>query len=215
MLRTRLMLFAVLAAALALPSIAHAQALGVNYFDNASSTLPDGTVRITTPHLRVIGTGLLGHGPDQCALIYVLKPDQEIAACCGCKLTPNQLLKLSVNNNLTANTLTGTLTGGGTIAIVPSLPNHPSTAIPPGPATCDAGLPPIATSAVIGTAFVTAWATHVQDSGAITEDDFDFSESLGARATINALWLECQTTVQGQGSGAGVCSCTDTNGVLW
>src|SRR5437879_2404372 len=104
MTRARLMALVILAAALALPSVARAQDVGINYFDNANNSLfNDGTVRITTPRLRAPAT-TLGHGVSQCALIYVIKPDQELAACCGCKLTPNQLLKLSVNNNLTANT---------------------------------------------------------------------------------------------------------------
>src|SRR3989442_13284918 len=84
MLRTRLMLFAILAAALALPSVAQAQELGINYFDNANNpSLPDGTVRITTSHLRLAANGTTNHGVNQCVLIYVLKPDQELAACCG------------------------------------------------------------------------------------------------------------------------------------
>ena len=214
--RTRLLMtLAVLVVALALPSVAGAQALGINYFDNANGTLPDGTVRITTPHLRILGTGLgAGHGPDQCALIYVLKPDQEIAACCGCKLTPNALLKLSVNTDLTANTLSGILTGG-TIAIVPSLPN--GVILPPATVStsCDAGRPPIATRATVGTAFVTAWATHVQDSGAITEDDFDFSTDAGALSTVTALWEDCTVNVEGNGSSSGVCTCGSGSATPW
>jgi len=212
MLRTKLMLFAILAAALALPRVARAQSLGINYFDNANTSQPDGTVRITTPHLRAFATGLAGHGVSQCALIYVLKPDQELAACCGCEITPNGLLKLSVNNDLTLNTLSA-VGPAGTIAIVPSLPNHPAV-LPAVLPTCDAGLPSVP-SATAGTAFVTAWATHVQDSGAITEDDFDFSTDVGARATATALWVECQTFVQGNGSGSGVCTCGSGSGTVW
>lgn len=209
MLRTKLMLFAILAAALALPSVAQAQALGVNYFDNANTGLPDGTVRITTPHLRTFGTPVTGHGTNQCALIYVLKPDQEIAACCGCELSPNALIKLSVNNDLTANTAGG-IGPSGTIVIVPSLPN--GTAVPPALPGCDAGHPPVGT-----TAFVSAWTTHVQDSGLITEDDFDFSSATdaGGAATAHALQQECFLVIQGALSGAGVCTCGSGSGTVW
>jgi hypothetical protein len=216
MLRTKLMLFAILAAALALPSVAQAQRLGVNYFDNASPgnptpPLPDGTVRITTPHLRAPAAAIPGsHGVNQCALIYVLKPDQELEACCGCELTPNQLLKLSVNKDLTANTY-GAGDTAGTIAIVPSsFPNFTTTAVPPVP-TCDPGKPP---STADGLAFVTAWATHVQDSGLITEDDFDFSGDAGAVATVAALVADC-AFIEGNGTGAGICTCGTGSGTAW
>jgi hypothetical protein len=217
MLRNKLMVFAVLAAALALPSVAQAQVLGVNYFDNANSTtLPDGTLRITTPHFRIPSNLTGSHGPDQCALIYVLKPDQELAACCGCKLSPNALLKLSVNNNLTTNTLSG-IGPAGTIAIVPSLVNGlDTTVVPPAP-ICDPTIPPL--TFVAGTPpltpFVNAWITHVQDSGAITEDDFDFFDGVGGRTTAASLVVDCGIIVKGNGSGTGVCSCTDRNGQPW
>jgi hypothetical protein len=198
------MTFAVLALTPALPGVALAQGaqfVGINYFDNANSALPDGTVRITTPHLRALANPTMGHGVSQCALIYVLKPDQQLAACCGCKLTPNALLKLSVNNNLLVNTLSA-VGPAGTIAIIPSLPNAVIPGIPPTTA-CDPGLAPVAG------AFVTAWATHVQDSGSITEDDFDFNINA---ATVAALVADCSFGL-GQGSGYGRCSCADTNGL--
>jgi hypothetical protein len=208
MLRTKPVIFVVLAVALALSGVAPAQAaddvapaLGINYFDNANNpSLPDGTVRITTPHLRtpaITGT----HGMNQCALIYVLKPDQELAACCGCPLTPDQLLKLSVNKDLTANTY-GAIGPSGTIAIVPSFPNCDPVGAPPV-VNCDPGLPPLTGE---GLPAVTAWATHVQDSGLITEDDFDFETNEGTAATVAALVADC-ASIEGNGSGAGVCTC--------
>jgi hypothetical protein len=212
MLRNRLIpMIAILATALALSGVAWAQTtppvVGVDYFDNANSaTLPDGTVRITTSLGRVPGGTAAGHGVNQCALIYVLKPDQELAACCGCKLTPNQLLKLSVNSNLTANTLSG-IGPSGTIAIIPSFPNGTSTTVPPV-SICNPAVPPIPVPGVTGSGLsVTAWATHVQDSGAITEDDFDFETGSGVVLTVGALVTDCATNVLGNGSGSGVCTC--------
>jgi hypothetical protein len=40
---------------------------------------------------------------DQCAMIYVFDDDQEMAECCGCPITPNELQTYSVESNLTAN----------------------------------------------------------------------------------------------------------------
>src|SRR5437667_6664567 len=98
--------FAVLAAALACPEIARAQDAApldvyqLNYFDNANSWFPDAFVRISNPGTTFLGTVAPVNG-DICAMIYVFRPDQQLTECCGCKLTPNALLKLSVDKNLT------------------------------------------------------------------------------------------------------------------
>ena len=54
---------------------------------------PDGTVRITN-----VGTNITTPGSGNlCALIYVFEPDQQMAECCGCLITPDGLLTLSIN----------------------------------------------------------------------------------------------------------------------
>jgi hypothetical protein len=70
----------------------------VGYYSNAGET-PDGTVRITN-----VGTNITTPGSGNlCALIYVFEPDQQMAECCGCLITPDGLLTLSINANLTDN----------------------------------------------------------------------------------------------------------------
>ncbi len=97
------------------PGVAWAQAAPIsdtdvyqlNYFDNANSGWPDAFVRISNPGTTYTVTTAPIDG-DICAMIYVFRPDQELTECCGCRVTPNALLKLSVNKNLTANPLSGT-----------------------------------------------------------------------------------------------------------
>ena len=55
-----------------------------------------------------------------CANLYVFAPDQQLAECCACPLTPNGLIKLSVTNDLTANTLTGDSVPNGVIKLLSS-----------------------------------------------------------------------------------------------
>jgi hypothetical protein len=153
-----------------------------------------------------------------CAMIYVFRPDQQLAECCGCRLTPHALLTLSVNNNLTSNPLTsGTLTSG-TIVITPSAPNNVVTPLTPGipgsDPTCNPSIPPLATPNDLQ-----AWITHIQPFNVagvpflITESDFgggDFSESFSA-TEVAALAVRCAgitgTTIGPGGSGAGLCNC--------
>jgi len=66
-----------------------------------------------------------------CALIYVFSADQQLAECCGCPVTPNGLLTLSVTKDLTSNPLTGVKPRSGVIKILSST----------GAPTCDPTAP--------------------------------------------------------------------------
>ena len=59
-----------------------------------------------------------------CAMIYVFDDDQEPGECCGCLLTENKLLTLSVANQLTSNwEVNGNDFDNGVIKIVSAVPN--------------------------------------------------------------------------------------------
>jgi hypothetical protein len=63
----------------------------VNYYSNAITTgVPDGTVRIDNPG-ETYGT--------LCAMVYVFAPDQQMAECCGCAESHNDLNTLSAAVN--------------------------------------------------------------------------------------------------------------------
>ena len=149
----------------------------VNYFVNANTEgAPDGTVQLTN-------TG--GTGGNLYAAIYVFYPDEEMAECCSCSLTPDDLRTLSINNDLTANTLTGTPVTSGTITIVSSISSNPA---------------PIKASGQIR-----AWGTHVLTTG-VTEPEFQ--QAPLSSAEITSLQNECSAIfLGGLGAGTGVCSC--------
>ena len=159
-----------------------ADVLKVDYFANANTAgAPDGTLRITNP-----GTS----GGNLCAAIYVFDANQELAECGSCLVTPNGLRTLSVNGDLTANTLTGVSLSTGSIRIISTPPV--------------AGVCPLPTR-VTPTAAVRAWATHIQNSNfSITE-----TASQDAALSANELGLlenECYAIAL-DGSGRGVLSC--------
>jgi hypothetical protein len=211
MCRAKLVGLAVLPALLALPAVVRAQAvvpdvLKVNYFDNANSGGPDQTVRITnagTNYQPIMTSPVNG---DLCAMIYVYRPDQELTECCGCRVTPNALLKLSVNNSLTGNPLNGGPPTAGMITIISA-----ATTTTPGPThsskVCDPG-----SLSIVPTAGIRAWGTHLQDGGAITETEFSDAGLSATQQQVNqlgCLLITGSLIPPGLGSGHGTCDCTD------
>ncbi|MGA2590747.1 MAG: hypothetical protein ABSH32_12585 [Bryobacteraceae bacterium] len=155
----------------------------VNYFSNANTDgAPDATVYLTNP-----GTS----GGNICAMIYVLDPNQELLECCGCSLSPDSLLRLSVNGNLTANPLTREVLTFGSIKIISST----------GAPTCKPSNP-VPTPAIRG------WGTHIQlpvgFGPYVTETDFqDATLSTTEETHLKNL---CGTILS-NASGYGICTC--------
>ncbi len=167
----------------------------VDYFANANTVgAQDATVRVINPGTgTVAGTGpdSGGTGNDLCALIYVFDANQQLSECCGCFISSNALLTLSVNTNLTANPLLGTKLKTGVIKILGSSVTKPCdpTSINPVPA-------------------LRAWATHIQNKVGTAFPPTE-GESQAATLSIgeaNDLGEDC-TVLQELGSGAGVCKC--------
>lgn len=158
----------------------------VNYFSNSwAAGAPDATVRIDNPGLT--------YG-NLCAMVYVFAADQQLAECCGCLQSHNNLSTFSVNYSLTSNTLTGELMPSGVLKVVSALPANGY--------TCDPS------SAYKPTANLRVWATHIQNkvgtAWPITETESSDS-ALGATELAN-LQAQC-SFIKVLGSGFGICSC--------
>jgi hypothetical protein len=173
----------------------------VDYFANANTVgAPDATVRIINPGTENDNfDASTTEAADHCALIFVFDANQQLSECCGCTVTANALLTLSVNNNLTANPLLGAKLHTGVIKIV-------STTLPlPGPAPCS---PIGATGDEFFVATLRVWATHIQNKVGTTYPVTE-GESQDAGFGIgegNDLAEDCQV-LQELGSGAGTCTC--------
>jgi len=188
MLRTKLLtplavaLFSVLSTGVTWGAAPPAAAVSylVNYFENANSEgYPDGTVRLINPGVT---------GASVCANIYVFHPDQELAECCACTITPDGLTTLSINSNLTSNPLNGgVLTGGGVIKIVSTAPPCNPTKLAPS-----------------GT--IDAWGTHILtlSTGGVTVTETAFTVSPLSSAEEAALDAQCSFPIIVTG---GICSC--------
>jgi hypothetical protein len=168
----------------------------VNYFAHAHNGA-DGTVRILNPGLyTTLNVNSVPVSRDLCALIYVWDNDQELKECCGCKITPNGVGVLSVDTDLTDNSLTGGNVTEGGIKIV----SHPPTAA----GSCTRG-PGAAIAITNPQATLRSWITHPNDgTGTFTEEEFlEVNLSEGERRLLNQRCGGIATN----GSGAGICTC--------
>jgi hypothetical protein len=163
----------------------------VNYYANANTPgAPDATVRIDNPGLT--------YG-NLCAMVYVFTADQQMAECCGCVQSHNDLNTISVNSDLTSNPLTGVPPITGVVKVVAAAVNG---------APCDP------TANVTPTPNLRAWATHIQNVDSqnslntITETEF-LDSTLGA-AELTALQAQC-SFINILGSGHGICTCGSSN----
>jgi hypothetical protein len=162
----------------------------VDYFSGANNNEwvgSEGTVRITN-----VGTNTGASNPsgDMVAGIFVFDPKQELTECCGCDITPDGLLTLSINNDLTSNPLTGHLLTSGVIKILGISLSKSGATLGPG---------------------IRAWATHIQASGATTETAF--SDATLSAGEFEQLLQQC-SFIQQEGSGAGSCGCGASTGAV-
>jgi hypothetical protein len=126
MKRNLLVLFPILAVILILGENALAACIAsgdnsiyfTTYYSKANTAaVPDATV-------RVINDGNT-NGPLW-ADIYVFDDSEELQECCACQVTPDGLLSESVNQNLTADPLTGIKPTRGVIKVISSNNDDPT-----------------------------------------------------------------------------------------
>jgi hypothetical protein len=189
------------------------------------ATGPDEFVDIVNPGSNGADLGSATDGTgDLCALIYVVDVAEELEECCGCLVTPDQLIELSVQKDLTANPHNGRIFTSGVIKIISSVPSHfPSgggapTAITGGMneysnGNCDPTAP-------IPTPTLREWITHVRSitgvtGYGVTEVEFAYAPlsgtpptGPGAGGSGEAGFLADQCyNIRTQGTGAGRCNC--------
>ena len=147
------------------------------YFSNANTAnAPDATV-------RAVNDGDTEN--NLYASIYMFDDSEELTECCSCLITPDGLLSESVNNNLTANPITGIKPTRGVIKVISDAENPP-----PGNPT-------------IG---LHAWATHVQKlpSGYAVSESL-FADSNLAPSEQELLYELCEFDARLSGK---PCTCT-------
>jgi hypothetical protein len=193
-------------------------AYNVGYFVNANMGFPDANMHVGNPG----STGGFGSGDpstvaggDLCANIYIFTPDQQMAECCSCKVTPNGMQGFLVTGDLASNPLTPDLPHSGAIKIVSSFGGgRRGAGLPPTVNTqssrpyCDAG------SDYWPQGRLESWVTHVRPLGtpAFSVTEIDFQSAQLSWSELQKLEQECYTiqadpSQGGLGSGHGTCKC--------
>jgi hypothetical protein len=161
-------------------------------------------------YINIINTGANGapaQGPglgaatgNTCVNVYAVDPSEELIACCSCLLTPNQVMNLGVNADLTIKTETGVVPPSVTIKLVNTLA---------GPAGAATSCTNSATSAG-GAGFplavgMAAYGTTPQAVGTkYNQVEHPFIPSTLSAAELASLTGRCATIV-GNASGYGIC----------
>ncbi len=186
-----------------------------DYFSNANTTGGQGFVNITSPFEgNQTATNPVVQEGEMCAMIYVLNTDQAVEACCGCPITADGLLTLSISGNLAPNPVaSGRILHDGSIRILSTAINSAITGLTlPRGVNCDAvtgaccdptaegGAKPLVPQLELA-----AWANHVQNTQ-ITEAVFQTTPTPEAAGDLTSLPSACAFAVE-TGSGQGVCTC--------
>jgi len=82
-------------------------------------------------YINIINTGANGNallGPGYgtqygniCVNVYAFAPDEQEISCCSCLVTPNSVVNLGVNRDLTSLTLTGVVPSSVVVKLVSTL----------------------------------------------------------------------------------------------
>jgi hypothetical protein len=181
--------------------IASAQTLAgsyfVDYYANNAGPVPDAPdqlVRIV--NVGIGGTPLTHPVGNICASIYVFDNNQEMIACCGCILTPNELATASVGTQLTNNPVTSVVPTAGVIKILTT----------PTLTSCDPRTQPGAPD----TAYAQVFGTHLQVTGNPPATFVTETQKLWSPLSyVEHSFLQTACSfAQYLGSGKGTCSCT-------
>jgi hypothetical protein len=146
----------------------------------------------------VSGPGFGGSTGNICVNVYAFDPGEELISCCSCLVTPDQVVNLGVNRDLTSKTLTGVVPSSVTVKLLASSANA---------STCTNTAGTI-TAANFITSGMAAWgttlhATPVAGTYATTETSFTPSTlSAGEFASIVG---RCSSII-GNASGFGICA---------
>jgi len=226
------------------PSPTTTQLFSSSYYDVATHYFPsasgyggpgfsggsgDELLRIVNPTAR-FGT--------LCGMIYVFDDIEELQACCACPVTPNELVTLSVLNNLTSNfAVRGSNRMAGVVALLSTIPQpilDKTQPLPPGAVAdpvlgieCDPACGALAGGApcravddgAAGASTLRATLSH-PESMAPVSPPFQFISStsieefqpdaLDSNGTDVVPLIEGCGLIQANFSGAGICSCPNS-----
>jgi hypothetical protein len=149
----------------------------------------------------LLGPGFGGAVGNICANVYAFSPDEQLISCCSCLVTPNGVVNLGVNRDLTSKTLTGVIPTSVVVKLVSTLAGTGGTGT-----TCTNSAA-TATTATLAPGML-AWGTTIHNAppGVAT---YNVTETAFSPATLSAGELASISgrcaSILGNGSGFGIC----------
>ena len=146
----------------------------------------------------LLGPGFGGAAGNICANVYAFSPDEQLISCCSCLITPNGVVELGVNRDLTIKTLTGVVPSSVVVKVLSTLAGAGGTGT-----SCTNSAATVTTATIVAGMAVWGTTLHAQGAGfATTETAFTPATlSAGELASIGG---RC-SAILGNGSGFGVC----------
>ena len=192
--------------------------LGLAPLPTTGTPLPatDNTIREANPTFHtnsIVGIDTNDVG-GLCAMNYVYDDDEQPIECCGCPITNDGVITLSVEEDLTSNPFGGAIPLHGTIHVVSADPNAPAALN-----FCD---PTGTISPIVLDPTIREWITHVplEHVGPtpypiavgpgiinITETEFLPNNLAAHPLALEELEADC-AFIRREGSGTGVCTCS-------
>ncbi len=154
----------------------------------ANLNLGDSVVDITNYGLNgapLQGPGFGSSAGNICVNVYTFAPDEQLASCCSCLVTPNAVVSLSVNRDLLGMTLTPAVPNSVVIKLVASTP---------GANTLTGGM--------------AAWGTSLHQltaTGGTAVGETPFTPATLSAGELASITGRCASNIA-NGSGFGICA---------
>ncbi len=155
----------------------------------------------------LLGPGFGGAAGNICVNVYAFAPDEQLISCCSCLVTPNALVRLGVNADLTTKTLTQVIPNSVVVKLVSTL------AGPNGSGTSCSQSAAVVTTATL-TGGTVAWGTtlHSAPGGTTALTETPFTPATLSSAELLSIGGRC-AFILGNGSGFGVCNSCKAGGL--
>ena len=149
----------------------------------------------------LLGPGFGGAAGNICVNVYAFSPDEQLISCCSCFVTPNAVVNLGVNRDLTIKTLTGVVPPSVTVKLLSTLAGTGGTG---GASACNNSAATTATAAIVPG--MAAWGTtlHAAPGGGFATTETPFTPASLSAGELASISGRC-AAILGNGSGFGQC----------
>ena len=143
----------------------------------------------------LLGPGFGGAAGNICVNVYAFSMDEQLVSCCSCLITPNGVMSLGVNSDLTIKTLTGVVPTSVTVKLLSTLAGAGT--------SCTNSAATVTTATIVGG--MAAWGTTLHAApGGFATTETPFTPATLSAGELASIGGRC-ASILGNGSGFGVC----------